>query len=138
MFFYTIIKSIHNIIGCNLKKVNQFDSELNEERAEDYEARAAQIINEALQEGEEHIYTSTSLGDSGILEQMMTVEAPVYQTLTPEIVESAVERIFAERPVTWEERPDMGTVTIGIDPAVEADTQELRDGISSSDEEAPF
>ena len=111
------------------------DSELNEERAEDYGARAIHIINEALQEGEEHIYTSTSLGGSGILEQMMTVEAPVYQTLTPEIVESAVERIL---PVTWEERPDMGTVTIGIDPAVEADTQELRDGISSSDEEAPW
>ena len=69
---------------------------------------------------------------------MMTGEAPVYQTLTPEIVESAVERIFAERPVIGEERADMGTVTIGIDPAVEADTQELRDGISSSDEEAPF
>ena len=69
---------------------------------------------------------------------MMTGEAPVYQTLTPEILESAVERIFAERPVIGEERPDMGTVTIGIDPAVEADTQELRDGISSSDEEPPF
>lgn len=69
---------------------------------------------------------------------MITGEAPVSQALTPEIVESAVERIFDERPVTWEERPDMGTVTIGIDSAVEADTQELRDGISSSDEEAPF
>lgn len=113
------------------------DSELNEERAEDYEARATHIINEALQEGEEYIYTSTSLGGSGILEQMMTGEVPV---LTPEIVESAVERIFAERPVTWEERPDMGTVTIGIDPAGVAltDTQVLRGVISSSDEEAPF
>ena len=59
----------------------------------------------------------------------MTGEASEYQTLAHEIVEAAVEGIFAERP-------DMGTVTIGIDPAVEADTQELRDGISSSDEEA--
>ena len=99
------------------------DSELNEERAEDYEARATHIINEALRES---IYTN-----SGILGQMMTGEALGYQALTPEIVETAVEEIFAERP-------DMGTVTIGIDPAVEADTQELRDGISSSDEEAPF
>ena len=110
------------------------DSELNEERAEDYEAIATQIINEIVGES---IY-NTSFRGSGILEQMMTGEAPVYQTLTPEIVEPAVERIFAERPVIGEERPDMGTVTIGIDPAVEADTQELRDGISSSDEEAPF
>ena len=99
------------------------DSELNEERAEDSEARATHIINEALRES---IYTN-----SGILGQMMTGEALGYQALTPEIVETAVEEIFAERP-------DMGTVTIGIDPAVEADTQELRDGISSSDEEAPF
>ena len=102
------------------------DSELNEERAEDYEARATQVINEIIREG---IYTSFS--GSGILGQIMTGEAPVYQALTSEIVESAVERIFAERP-------DMGTVTIGVDPAVEANTQELRDGISSSDEEAPF
>lgn len=99
------------------------NSELNEERAEDYEARATQVINEALRES---IYTN-----SGILGQMLTGEALGYQALTPEIVEAAVEEIFAERP-------DMGTVTIGIDPAVEADTQELRDGISSSDEEAPF
>ena len=110
------------------------DSELNEERAEDFEARATHIINEAIGDS---IY-NTSFRSSGILEQMMTGEAPVYQTLTPEIVESAVERIFAERPIIGEERPDMGTVTIGIDPAVEADTQELRNGISSSDEEAPF
>ena len=100
------------------------DSELNEERAEDSEARATHIINEALRES---IYTN-----SGILGQMMTGEALGYQALTPEMVESAVEGIFVP------ERPDMGTVTIGIDPAVEADTQELRDGISSSDEEAPF
>ena len=108
---------------------------MNEERAEDYEARAAHIINEAI----EGSINMTPRG-SGILEQMMTGEAPVYQTLTPEIVESAVERIFAERPVTWEERPDMGTVTIGIDPAGVAptDTQVLRGVVSSSDEEAPF
>ena len=107
----------------------------NEERAEDFEARAAQIINEIVGES---IY-NTSFRGSGILEQMMTGEAPVYQTLTPEIVESAVERIFAE-PVTGEERPDMGTVTVGIDPAGVAptDTQVLRGVISSSDEEAPF
>ena len=110
------------------------DSELNEERAEDYGARAAHIINEAI----EGSINMTPRG-SGILEQMMTGEAPVYQTLTPEIVESAVERIFAE-PVTWEERPDMGTVTVGIDPAGVAptDTQVLRGVISSSDEEPPF
>ena len=91
-------------------------------------ARAAQIFNEAI-EGS----INMSPRSSGILEQMMTVEAPVYQTLTPEIVESAVERIF-------DERPDMGTVTIGIDPAGVAptDTQVLRSVISSSDEEAPF
>ena len=99
----------------------------------EYIIEGIKLINEAI---EESIYTS--FRSSGILEQMMTGEAPAYQTLTPEIVESAVERIFAERPVIGEERPDMGTVTIGIDPAVEADTQELRDGISSSDEEAPF
>ena len=110
------------------------DSELNEERAEDSEARATHIINEIIGES---IY-NTAFRGSGILEQMMTGEAPVYQTLTPEILESAIERIFAERPVIGEERPDMGTVTIGTDPAVEADTQELRDGISSSDEEPPF
>lgn len=104
------------------------DSELNEERVEDFRARAAQIINEAI-EGS----INMSPRSSGILEQMMTGEAPVYQALTPEIVESAVERIFAERP-------DMGTVTIGIDPAGVAptDTQVLRGVISSSDEEAPF
>ena len=102
------------------------DSELNEERAEDYEARATYIINEIVEQG-----TYTSYRSSGISEQMMTEEALVYQALTPEMVESAVEGIFAERP-------DMGTVTIGIDPAVEADTQELRGVISSSDEEAPF
>ena len=54
------------------------DSQLNEERAEDSEARATYIINEALRE------------------------------------------------------------SITVAPAVEADTQELRDSISSSDEEAPF
>ena len=101
------------------------DSELNEERAEDYEARATHIINDIIGEG---IYNPPFRG-FGILEQMMIGGAPEYQTLTHEIVEAAVEGIFAERP-------DMGTVTIGIDPAVEADTQELRDGISSSDEEA--
>ena len=99
------------------------DSELNEERAEDFEARATHIINEALRES---IFT-----DSGILGQMLTGEALGYQALTPEIVEAAVEGIFAERP-------DMGTATIGIAPVVEADTQDLRDSISSSDEEAPF
>ena len=62
---------------------------------------------------------------------MVTGEALGYQALTPETVEAAVEGIFAERP-------DMRTVTIGIDPAVEADTHGLRGGISSSDEEAPF
>ena len=103
------------------------DSELNEERAEDYEARATHIINDLIGDG---IYNPPFLG-SGILEQMVTGEALGYQALTPETVEAAVEGIFAERP-------DMRTVTIGIDPAVEADTQELRDGISSSDEEAPF
>lgn len=104
------------------------DSELNEERAEDYEARATQVINEIIGEG---IY-NPPFRSSGILEQMLTGQSLVYQTLTPEMVESAVEGIFVP------ERPDMGTVTIGIDPAVEADTQELRDGISSSDEEASF
>ena len=109
------------------------DSELNEERAEDYEARATHIINEALQEGEEHIYTSTSLGGSGILEQMMTEEASVHQALTPEIVEFAIERIFTERP-------EMRPVTIDTDSAGVAptSTQVLRSVISSSDEEAPF
>ena len=98
-----------------------------EERAEDYEARATQVINEIIGES---IY-NPPFRSSGILEQMVTGQASVYQTLTPEMVESAVEGIFTERP-------DMRTVTIGIDPAVEADTQELRDGISSSDEEAPW
>jgi len=109
------------------------DSELNEERAEDYEARATHILNDIIGES---IY-NPPFRDSGILEQMMTGEAPVYQTLTPEMVESAVEGIL---PVTWEERPDMGTVTIGIDPAGVAptDTQVLRGVVSSSDEEAPF
>ena len=103
------------------------DSELNEERAEDYEARATHIINDLIGDG---IYNPPFLG-SGILEQMVTGEALGYQALTPETVEAAVEGIFAERP-------DMRTVTIGIDPAVEADTHGLRGGISSSDEEAPF
>ena len=89
------------------------DSELNEERAEAYGARAIQIINESLQEGEEHIYTSTSLGGSSVLEQ-------------------TEERIFVE----VEERPQIRRLF--IDSAFEADTQELRDGISSSDEEPPF
>lgn len=127
------------------------DSELNEERAEDFGARAAQIMNEVIvedygaritqiiNEAVEGSINMTSRG-SGIFEQMMTVEAPAYQALTPEIVESAVERIFDERPVTWEERPDMETVTTGIDPAGVAptDTQVLRGVISSSDEEPPF
>ena len=101
------------------------DSELNEERAEDYEARATQVINEALRES---IYTN-----SGILGQMMTGEALGYQALTPEIVEAAVEGIFTERP-------DMGTVTTGIDPTGVAptSTQVLRGVVSYSDEEAPF
>ena len=99
------------------------DSELNEERAEDSEARAIHIINEALRES---IYTNSGIGG-----QMLTGEALGYQALTHEIVEAATEGIFAERP-------DMGTATIGIAPVVEADTQDLRGSISSSDEEAPF
>lgn len=90
-------------------------------------AGATNLINEIVGEG-----SYTSLRGSGILEQMMTVEAPAYQALTPEIVESAVERIFPERP--W------GAVTTGIDPAGVAptDTQVLSGVISSSDEEFPF
>ena len=89
---------------------------------------ATSPIDEIIGEGR---YTSPR--GSGIFEQMMTAEASAHQALTPEIVESAIERIFTERP-------DMGTVTIGTNPAGVAPTitQVLRGVVSYSDEEPPF
>ena len=89
---------------------------------------ATSPIDEIIGEG-----SYTSPRGSGIFEQMMTAEASAHQALTPEIVESVVERIFAGRP-------EIGTVTTGIDPAGVAptSTQVLRGVVSSSDEEAPF
>ena len=89
---------------------------------------ADNVINEIIGEGR-----YASFRGSGIFEQMMTAEASAHQALTSEIVESVIERIFTERP-------DMGTVTTGIDPAGVAptSTQILRGVVSYSDEEPPF
>ena len=89
---------------------------------------ATSPIDEIIGEGR-----YASFRGSGIFEQMMTAEASAHQALTSEIVESVIERIFTERP-------DMGTVTTGIDPAGVAptSTQILRGVVSSSDEEPPF